>query len=294
MSSPALLGAFVGDATALGAHWIYERAEIAKKFSDAAGLHAPATTYHPGKKAGDFTHLGDQMWILLMSMQAKDNRFEPADFMRRWTAFWKTPGNPSYPDKATRQTLAAIDGGASPLDAGTDSEELAGPARGMVALALGIGQNLTLDELVGMSKTQTRLTHRSALADDTALFLARLMFSLGRGRELSAALDESLAGTGARTQALAKKATATEVSSLSTGDAIEALGQSCSLSAALPATVLLLHRHGHSFAEAIRENVNAGGDSAARGIVIGGVLGLVHGTDAIPAAWRTGLCRMPV
>lgn len=294
MSSSALLGAFVGDATALGAHWMYDRAEIAKRFAYPAGLHAPATTYHPGKSAGDFTHLGDQMWLLLESLRASGNRFDAADFMSRWVTFWKTPGNPSYPDKATRQTLAAIDSGKSPLDAGADSEELAGPARGMVALAVGLSQNLTLDELAATSVAQAQLTHRSHLAEDSATFLARLMFSLSQGTDLHTALDDALHHSSARVQELAKKALQASVRSLPTGEAIEALGQSCSLTAALPSTVLLLYRHGSTYEEAIRENILAGGDSAARGIVIGGILGLVHGAEAIPAHWVTGLRRAPV
>ncbi|MDB6074567.1 MAG: hypothetical protein JWO89_2207, partial [Verrucomicrobiaceae bacterium] len=37
------------------------------------------------------------------------------------------------------------------------------------------------------------------------------------------------------------------------------------------------------------ENVMAGGDSAARGIFIGAVLGWLHGEQGIPEAWRNGL-----
>jgi ADP-ribosylglycohydrolase len=292
----AILGAFVGDSTALGAHWIYDRAEIVQRFGTTVELHAPATTYHPGKQAGDLTHLGDQMKILHESVRATGGRFDAADFMLRWRGFWKAPGNQSYPDKATRQTLAALEGGASLLDAGAESEELAGPARGMVAIAAGLEARLSLAELIDAATLQTRLTHRSVLAEETAAFLTRLMFAIGTNEspDLQAALDASLNAASPQVKALCAKAETPQVSRLSTGDAIQSLGQSCSLPAALPATVLLLRRHGHDFAAALTENVLAGGDSAARGIVVGGVLGLVHGHDAIPAAWSSGLQHQPV
>lgn len=290
----ALLGAFAGDSIALGAHWIYDRAEITNRFGGEIGLAAPATTYHPGKQAGDFTHLGDQMWIQLESMRAKGGRFDAADFITRWRSFWKAPGNQSYPDKATRQTLAALDAGAPLLEAGADSEELAGPARGVVAIVNGLQSGLGLEDLVRISAEQTRLTHRTALAEDTARFLAHLFFALANGLTINNALDQATMAATARIQSLVGKAASAEISRMSTGDAIEALGQSCSLPAALPATVLLLRRHGRSFAEAIQENVKAGGDSAARGIVIGGALGLANGIDDIPAEWRSGLRRQPV
>jgi ADP-ribosylglycohydrolase len=37
----------------------------------------------------------------------------------------------------------------------------------------------------------------------------------------------------------------------------------------------------------------AGGDSASRGIIVGGILGYVHGVDAIPKAWRDVLHALP-
>jgi ADP-ribosylglycohydrolase len=40
-------------------------------------------------------------------------------------------------------------------------------------------------------------------------------------------------------------------------------------------------------------NANVGGDSAARGIVIGILLGAVHGEEAIPARWLATLRVLP-
>jgi hypothetical protein len=67
-----LMPAFVADALSLGPHWIYDSSEIARLYG--AGLHrydAPHSKYHPGKRAGDFTHYGDQTLALLHSIVAR-------------------------------------------------------------------------------------------------------------------------------------------------------------------------------------------------------------------------------
>ena len=53
-----LFASFVGDAFSLGPHWIYSQREIAEKAGTISGYIDPLSSYHPGKKAGDFTHYG--------------------------------------------------------------------------------------------------------------------------------------------------------------------------------------------------------------------------------------------
>ena len=63
-----LITSLVADALSLGSHWIYSQREIAEKFGHIDGYSDPATSYHPGKRAGDFTHYGDQTMLLLRSL----------------------------------------------------------------------------------------------------------------------------------------------------------------------------------------------------------------------------------
>ena len=68
-------------------------------------------------------------------------------------------------------------------------------------------------------------------------------------------------------------------------DTIEALvarGLDCHMPNAFPATLFVLLKHQDSFENALIENTMAGGDSAARGMLIGMVLGALHGVEAIP------------
>ncbi|MFT4587441.1 MAG: hypothetical protein ACI8QF_001535, partial [Limisphaerales bacterium] len=67
-----LWGSFAGDALSLGAHWIYNPGKIKRKFERLSNYLDPLPdSYHPKRKAGDFTHYGDQSLTLLQSVGAK-------------------------------------------------------------------------------------------------------------------------------------------------------------------------------------------------------------------------------
>ncbi len=288
-----LLGAFVGDALALGPHWNYERSDISTRYGRITGYLPPGSDYHPGKQAGDLTHLGDQMMLLQQNIVSHDGLFDAEDFIESWKQYWLNPTTISYKDKATKMTLANLVDGQQPMDAGSTSSEFAGVARGMPVLATGVRNKYDEQSLIAALKLQTRLTHRAPEAIDVSAFLGRLISGLDAGLDIETSLDGSLGDSSQFIRDVGGKAEASNVAKLSTGAAIETLGQACEMTQALPSTILLLRRHGGNFEEALIENVMAGGDSAARGIVVGAVLGYLHGVEAIPEAWRTGL-RQPI
>jgi ADP-ribosylglycohydrolase len=284
-----VVGAIVGDSFALGPHWIYDPAAIAAKWERVADLHAPATSYHPGKGAGDLTHLGDQTLLLLRSVEASQGDFDPQHFMKSWKAFWETPGQQSYKDKATKTVFENLSRGADLLLAGALSAEMAGPARSAPVLAAGLLKGASEKELIALAQSQTQLTHRSAEAVDTAAFYARLLMNFSAGLDLETALDAAEGDSSQFVRDLGLKAQSPRVDSMTTTEAVGWLGQSCDLIAALPASLLILRRHGGNYEEAMTENVMAGGDSAARGLFLGGLLGYLHGIKAVPERWRTAL-----
>ena len=63
----------------------------------------------------------------------------------------------------------------------------------------------------------------------------------------------------------------------------------CETGAAFPAVIHFLARYEDNLKEALVENVMAGGDSAARGMVTGMILGAHLGMNAIPADWLADL-----
>lgn len=77
-----LLVSFIGDALALGPHWVYDQEEIRAKLGRVTSYHAPIAKYHPGKSAGDFSHYGDQTLVLLQSV-VEAGGFDPGRFAVR-------------------------------------------------------------------------------------------------------------------------------------------------------------------------------------------------------------------
>jgi ADP-ribosylglycohydrolase len=73
--------------------------------------------------------------------------------------------------------------------------------------------------------------------------------------------------------------------------AVKAFGQDCHSPHALPAVIHLVCAHEGDLREALVTNVMAGGDSAARGMAVGMVLGAHLGMHAVPGEWIQGLKR---
>jgi len=63
------------------------------------------------------------------------------------------------------------------------------------------------------------------------------------------------------------------------------IGKASPTEGALPASLYIALKYKDDLPRALQVNANIGGDSAARGIVIGMLLGAVHGQDAIPKQW---------
>ena len=287
-------GAFAADAFSLGAHWLYDQNDIVSRFGRPSTLMSPGSPYHPGKSAGDFTHLGDQMWLLQQSVAACGGRFDANEFSQRWQAFWQSPTTRTYKDKATTVTLQNLERGMAIHEAGSLSEELAGATRSVPVLAVGLAQDLPELALIESVQEQTALTHRGVPSLHAAAFFARLMHGLAAGLDLPTAMDGSLGDSSQVIRDLGLMAESARLAKLSTPEAVLGLGQSCDLNQALPSSLLILARHGDSYEEAIVQNVLAGGDSAARGIFIGAVLGYVHGMQAIPSAWLDAMHIRPI
>jgi len=104
--SGAIWGQFVGDAAALGTHWIYDLDDRQKLYPEGVnGFEAPKEGhYHFGKVPGDQTHYGDGALVLLESI-AREGKFDARAFGRNFVERFQPGIYGGYFDKATKGTL---------------------------------------------------------------------------------------------------------------------------------------------------------------------------------------------
>ena len=279
----AVMGAFVADALSLGVHWVYNTAVIDKKFGRVERYYDPLTSYHKGKRAGDFTHYGDQMLVLLETLD-KEKGFDALRFARSWREFFSD--YTGYFDKATKATLENMAGGREPTQSASDSDDLAGASR--MAPLVGLSGN-DLDQLVRTARSQTAITHGDDRVIASADFFARTVFAILNGTEPVPAMEAALNNHFADSDIAPLVRMGLQSKDGDTRKTIAEFGQMCSVEAGLPGAVHLIARHGEDFKTAMVENVMAGGDSSARGMLAGMVLAAAHGMSAIPEEWISGL-----
>ena len=70
---------------------------------------------------------------------------------------------------------------------------------------------------------------------------------------------------------------------------ISRFGQSCHTEEAFPGVVHLIAKYENDLSEALIQSVMAGGDSAARGMMVGMVLGAHIGLESLPEEWLDSL-----
>lgn len=279
----AVVGAFVADALSLGVHWVYNTGVIDKKFGRVEQYHDPLTSYHKGKRAGDFTHYGDQMLVLLETLSGKGG-FDAARFAQSWRDFFSSYDG--YFDQATKTTLKNMDAGSDLNQSASTSDDLAGASRMAALVAVYAGD---LDQLVQTARAQTAITHNDDRVIDSADFFARTVFATLNGQSPLAAMQGSLNADLAGSPIASLIEMGLDSRDRDTRETIAEFGQMCSVEAGLPGAVHLIARYTDDYEAAMVENVMAGGDSSARGMMAGMVLAAAHGMTAIPEGWRSGM-----
>lgn len=274
-----VLASFAADSHALGAHWIYDMDEIASRYGRVERLlPPPPDSLHAGRAKGSFTHYGDQTMVLLRHLAAH-HELDLASFSQEWREAMESYDG--YVDAATKRTLEKLAGGVAPDEAGSDSSDLSGAAR--IAPIVYLYRD-DRDRLETAARSQAALTHNNELVIESAGFLARVLRRVLNGKTPIAAMRTVLDEIGGSPidRFIADGLASADIETLA---ATERFGRQSAVENALPLTVHLIAKYEGSLRGALVENVAAGGDSAARGMIVGMILGAFHGPDAIPDEW---------
>lgn len=274
-----LLGAFVGDAFALGPHWIYDIEKIRKSFGNIDKIVSPLEdSYHKGKIKGDFTHYGDQM-LILMNYLSKSKEYVQQDYRNYWLE--KMEGFKGYMDHASKNSIVNLKD--LDIEIGSDSNELAGIA-GMPLLLFVNKDNKEI--LKKRILKNTSLTHGNKKFLEIVETLFELTYGVLDGKTIIQSLDSAFEIATPRIKKIITKAR--ESLNKSPEEAALDFGQSCHSGEAFPLTIYLLLKYENSFRDALINNVMIGGDSAARGIVLGMIMGATEDSE-IPNEWIEGM-----
>ncbi len=265
----SIKASLLADSLALPVHWIYDQEEIANLKLDLTKLHSPShNKYHNKKSLGEHTHYGDQAVVLLKSI-IKESTFKLESFANDWKDFFRNYAG--YYDGATKATISNLESGQAIKLAGSKSSDLGGAAR--IAGLLSLLPSHSPAQIIEAARAQTAFTHNNSLVIDTAEFLIETSLAVISGAELEVALEQAVSKTMSADFLKLSLEKAKENLHLEPRDAIVKLGQGCTINGALPASLYLILKYSSNLSEALTQNLLSGGDSAARGLVIGMILG---------------------
>ncbi|MCK5153494.1 MAG: ADP-ribosylglycohydrolase family protein [Spirochaetales bacterium] len=278
----ALWGAFCADAYALGPHWEYNTKNIEDADFNWEGYNNPITTYHGKKKAGDFTHYGDQSLWLLRHI-AKKSSFDLSSFGRIWMDEMQKYNG--YIDHSTKETLENLKNGADWNSCGSESTDFSAVGRAVPLLLI------LKDDTEALKKafmSQTTLTHNSEYVVEAASFFAELAIALLEGKDLRSSLSSIGSGYSKTIQDWITQGLDSSTKK-KTSLVIKKFGQACDINHGFPGVIHLITKYTDNYRLAMEENVKSGGDSAARGMIVGMLLGIINGKQSLPENWIKNL-----
>lgn len=271
-----LVGAFLGDSLALGAHWIYDTNVIDEKLGRITELVDPLAKYHPNRSAGEQTHYGDQMFLFYKHLKLRGGLYA-AEYLKTWIDFFDNYDG--YKDHAMSETKENLSLGKSP--SGSGSTDLSGVFY-VPPLIIAGGPDSNVNEAVQM-------THNSSEVISSANFLAQILTDVLNNIKPISSIKKILSSDSLSSELSVLVQNGLESIGQNTRETIKAFGQSCPADKGIPGVIHLIGTYENDFENGLIENVMAGGDSAARGIFIGAVLGAYNGYKKIPTIWASGL-----
>ncbi len=114
----SILGALVADAATMGFHWLYSQRRISELAPEKPEFRQPNEEDYSGnagyfahghKHAGELSHYGEQMWVMLRSLAECEGRYSKQHYQEQFRLHFGYGGAfHGYIDRPTRQTLDRI------------------------------------------------------------------------------------------------------------------------------------------------------------------------------------------
>lgn len=185
-----------------------------------------------------------------------------------------------YIDGATKHTMKQLDIHKNYFTCGSKSSDLGAVSR-MFPIILKYRNSI--ESMKDSIKIHTILTHTNKDLIQVAYFFSQLVMGVLAGLDLEEVINSSCENFGDNISKWIQEAKWAQA--LDTKEAILKLGQSCSVNGAFASTIYILLKHKDNFKEALKANMLAGGDSSARGMIIGAILAIVHSKEVLEGSF---------
>lgn len=256
----------IGDAISLGSHWVYDTDKVEEHFPDVVSEYtAPKLAkFHEGKKAGDFTHYGEQAFALLKSIYENEG-FDLEKFRDDWMEYIEN--NEMFMDHSMKDALQKFKD--SDTLVGTENVELGGLAR---SAPIFFDQSISKEDFLA----QIHLTHNGEIVDQTAEYIYQVMQDIFAGKDYRKALLDNKDINDYVSGLFENISSKDEIVEMA-----DERGQGCPTEQGFPIVLDVLSNYSDPL-EAFSVNIRAAGDNAARAMIIGMILGADQGLKNVP------------
>lgn len=263
----------VADSYSLGSHWVYDEKQLATLAVDWDTLNAPQAMWHKGKKAGDFTHIGDQFYWLSNFVEDRED-FDESLYLKFWQNQMDTYSG--YIDGATRNTLENIQQGKF---IGSDSDDFS--VIGRIAPLLKVSKNE--DDFVQNVEKFVKLSHNSENVIESAIFFARLLFRVGDGKNIE---QEILYLKNAFNSFIIENVEkGLKSKNEHTFETIRTFGPACGIDEGFAGIIHLLVKYQNDLKELLIQNAKAGGDTSSRAMIATMIFVADSNSKQLPQEW---------
>jgi ADP-ribosylglycohydrolase len=291
----ATLGALIADSAALGLHWLYDPARIARiektkglvflqpdtnHYTDAKGYFA-----HDRKTTGDSSGYGE-LCLLMLRHLAQHGQFNRSAYQTEYREYFGPGGAyAGYVDSPTRQTLQTLlplKPEEFPENSGADDDQFAA----LAALPAVVATHAGSQEALRVKIEQiVRLTNHNDIAVAAAQYASCVLLEVLNGQSISEALSVALPHAGEKLKPLVEEAL--QARTLDSAAIAKRFGIACHVQEGLP-IIAHIASHAPDYRTAITENIRIGGDSCGRAIMLGAI------TAAFTAQQNRQDCSIPL
>ena len=318
----SLLGLYIGDALAMPVHWYYNRQALNRDYGRVTDYMAPRnphpdsilwrSSYRSPNAKGEILHDQAQYWgqkgvhyhqflragentlnvklchLLIESLNASGT-YDADDYLNKYIAFMTTPGNhrDTYIEECHRNFFANYARGRAPRKCGVTEKHIGGLVGIIPIVAYYFNQP---DKAREAATTHLALTHPGHEMEIAGSLVIEILLKVFHGIGLKAAILEEIE---AQRYPLLGHPFEKWLGDPDDGVIGPRFSTACYVEDSVPAVVYLALKYHDDPEQALIVNTNLGGDNAARGSILGALLGASGGIERFPRPWVDGLVDPP-